>query len=519
MSHPGGPRRSAPHFPSLEPLVINSQPLRLFLLQILAGLLLLAPARAATLADSVREFTLDNGLRLLVVERHDSPTFAAYITLGVGSVHETSAHRGVAHLLEHMLFKGTKTLGTSDFEKERPLLEAIEETGEKLDALRRQPKADAGHLAELEGRLSELQDEHRRYVVKDEFSRIYAENGGVGYNAFTSKDLTTYLISLPSNKLELWAAIEADRMQNAVLREFYTEREVVKEERRRSYESSPDGLIYENLLAAAFTVHPYRNPIIGWESDISNLSLGETREFLHRYYAPANTVIALVGDLQAEAAFAVVKGYFGGIPAGVPIPPVAAVEPPQRGEKRLEIEFDAEPQVSMAFHKPTLPDREDYVFDLIDEVLGQGRTSRLYRSLVVERQLATAVSTYSAPGSRYPNLYVISAVPRHPHTTGEVEAAITAELERLGRDPVTEAELIKARNRLRTDRLRYLKGNGGLARMLTHYQSVAGDWRYLVTYDQEVASIDAEEIMMVARRYFVPSNRTVAVLRRNGGAR
>jgi predicted Zn-dependent peptidase len=473
-------------------------------------------AFAQPLEEKVREHTFANGLKLLVVERHESPTLAAYITIGVGSVHETSQQRGVAHLLEHMLFKGTKTLGTTDYAREKPLLEEIEKIGSVLDALKIRPEADPQKVAELRERLAKLQQEHKQFVVKDEFSRIYGENGGVGYNAFTSKDLTTYLISLPANKLELWAAIEADRMQNAVLREFYTEREVVREERRRSYESSPDGMLYENLIAAAFTVHPYRHPVIGWDSDISNLSLAETRDFLHRYYAPANTVIALVGDIDTATAVQMVERYFGPIPPGTPVPPVTAVEPTQHGEKRLHIQFDAEPQVAVAFHKPTLPTRDDYVFDLIDQILSQGRTSRLYRTLVVEKELATAVGTYGAPGSRYSNLFVISAVPRHPHTSNEVEAAIYAELERLAKEPVSAEELDQARNRLRVDRLRMLQGNNGLARMLTYYQTVAGDWRYLVTYDREVATITAEEVMATARTWFTPANRVVATLGKGG---
>ena len=495
---------------------LSFQRLGLFLL--LTGLLgLPSVVMAETLEAKVQEHTLANGLKLLLVERHDSPTFAAYITLGVGATDETSDNRGVAHLLEHMLFKGTKTLGTTDYQKEKPLLEAIERTAVQIDALKRAgDQADPDTLARLQQELADLQERHKEFVVKDEFSRIYAENGGVGYNAFTSKDLTTYLVSLPANKLELWAAIESDRMKNAVLREFYTEREVVQEERRRAYETNPAGMLYENLLATAFTMHPYRNPIIGWHSDIANLTLAKTRAFHDAYYAPVNTVIALVGDLDAEEAIAMVERYFGNIPPGIPVAGVEAVEPAQRGEKRIHITFEAEPQLQVAFHKPTLPTRDDYVFDLIDLLLGQGRTSRLYRSLVVEQQLATAVSTYAAPGSRYPNLFVVSAVPRHPHTLAEVEAAIYEELDRLAREPVSEQELERARNRLRADRLRYLKGNSGLARMLTFYQTVAGDWRYLVDYDRVMDTITAEEIVDVARRYFRAENRTVASLSKEG---
>jgi len=489
---------------------------RLFALPLLLLWLGGSPLLAAGLEDSVREFTLDNGLQLLVVERPDSPTFSAYITIGVGSVHERSNQRGVAHLLEHMLFKGTTTLGTRDYAKEKPLLDEIEKIGSRLDALRLEREADPREIERLERRLAVLQEEHRQWVVKDEFARIYSENGGVGYNAFTSKDLTTYLINLPANKLELWAAIEADRMKNPVLREFYTERDVIQEERRRSYESSPGGLLYENLVASAFLMHPYRNPIIGWQSDIANLTLAETRDFLHRYYAPVNTVIALVGDLDADEAYRMVRRYFGDIAPGERVPAVAEQDPPQNGERRRTIHFDSEPQLAMAFHKPTLPAREDYVFDVLDEILGEGRTSRLYRALVEEQRVAASVGTYTAPGSRYDNLYVIQAVPRYPHTVAEVEAAIYRELERFASEPVQDEELEKARNQLRTGQLRMLRTNGGLARMLTSLQSITGSWRYLLDYDQQIASVTADEIREVVTSLLVPENRTVMTLERNG---
>ena len=474
-----------------------------------------APAAiAAELAQRVKEHRFANGMTLLFVHRDASPTFTAYITLGVGSVDETSRTRGVAHLLEHMLFKGTRTHGTLDFVREQPLLDEIERIGSQIDSLKVRPGIDPEPLVELRTELARLQQLHKELVVKDEFSAIYAENGGTGFNAFTSKDLTTYLISLPSNKLELWALLESDRMRSPVLREFYTERDVVQEERRRSYDSNPDGLLYENLLATAFKVHPYRNPIIGWHSDIESLTIRETRDFLHAYYAPVNTVIALVGDLDFERSVEMMERYFGDIPPGVPVPPVSDVEPAQLGEKRLTIRFDAEPRVAMAWHKPTLPEKDDYVFDLIDIILSGGRTSRLYKSLVLERRLAVGVSTYGAPGARYPNLFVVSATPRHPHSLSEVEAAITEELERLKTEPVSQQELERAINQLRFDRLERLRSNEGLASMLTYYQSVAGDWRYLVTYDEQVANLSAEDIMAAARKYFTDSNKTLVRLQR-----
>lgn len=491
---------------------------RLFVaLILLLGTALLA--EAADLEARVREETLANGLKLLMVERHDAPTFAAYITVGVGGVDETSETRGVAHLLEHMLFKGTTTIGTRDFAREKPLQQAIERIGAELDRLRDGTAPDPDRIAALERELEQLQARQRDLLVKDEISAIYSANGGVGFNAFTSKDITAYVVSLPANKMELWASLEADRMKHAVLREFYTERQVVMEERRRSYDSDPDGLLYENLLATAFTVHPYRNPTIGWMSDLEHLTLAETQRFLADYYAPVNTVIALVGDFDSAAVLRLVERYFGDIPPGQKVPRVTAVEPAQRGEKRVQVRFDAEPRLAMAFHKPTLPERADYAFDLISEILTGGRTSRLYRTLVLERQLATSVSAYGAPGSRYPNLFVINAVPRSPHTSAEVEAVIGVELQRLAAEPVSEAELAQARNRLRVDLLRQLTENEGLAHMLSYYQTVAGDWRYLTRYDRELAGIGAADLQEAARRYLTVENRTVATLGREGGVR
>lgn len=467
---------------------------------------------ASPLEEKVQEHQFDNGLRLLVVERHASPTFSAYLTIGVGAVDETSETRGVAHLLEHMLFKGTKTLGTTDYTKEKPLLDQIAAVGGKIDRLKNDPDVDPVQLQKLRDELRSLQKKHSKFVVKDEFSRIYAQNGGSGYNAFTTKDSTTYLISLPSNKLELWALIESDRMKNAVLREFYTERDVIREERRRSYESSPGGMLYETLVANAYKVHPYRNPIIGWHSDIENLTLKETEDFHRRYYAPINTVIALVGDINFDQAVAMVGRYFGNIAPGTPVPPLSVVEPQQTGEKRVQIDFDAQPQLSIAFHKPTLPAREDYVFDLIDLILSGGRTSRLYKALVQDQQVAASVSTYGAPGSRYDNLFVISAAPRYPHSLQDVEKAIHVELARLASVPVSAEELAKARNRLKTDQLHGMQSNSGLARSLTYFQTVAKDWRYLARYQEAISDVTAEEIMQVARTYLIKDNSTVVTL-------
>jgi predicted Zn-dependent peptidase len=482
----------------------------------LCGLLLVLLAQnlpAAGLAERVQEVQLANGLTVLLLERHDFPTVSAYMTFRVGSANEGLENRGVAHLLEHMLFKGTQLLGTTDYVAEKPLLDKIEQLGSRIDRLKNDPGASPQLLAELRAELQQAQAEHKQYVVKDEFSRIYAENGGVGYNAFTSKDQTTYIISLPANKLELWAAIESDRLKNAVLREFYVEREVVREERRRSYESSPSGLLYEALIANAFTVHPYRHPIIGWDSDIDNLSLDEARDFFKAYYRPVNMILTLVGDFDSQEALRMIDQYFGAIPPGQEVPRVLAVEPQQRAEKRVKISFDAEPTLMIAYHKPAMPALDDYCADLLTDILAGSKTSRLYRRLVVEQQLAGSIDIFGAPGSRYANLLVVSATPLFPHSTEAVEAAIYAEFERIAAEAVSEEELTRARNRLIIDNLRAMRSNAGLARLLSSYAAV-GNWRYLVDYEEQISRITPADLREFVKRYLVATNRTVVQLQR-----
>ena len=290
---------------------------------------------------------------------------------------------------------------------------------------------------------------------------------------------------------------------------------MVREERRRSYETNPDGMLYETLLATAYKVHPYRDPIIGWSSDIENLSPAKIRDFFHKYYTPVNMVITLVGDFDSEQTLSLVKRYFGRLQPGVPVPPVLEREPAQRGERRVAIDFDAEQQMMIAFHKPTLPHRDDYVFDILMQVLSSGRSSRLYQALVVDKQLVTNVDVFGVPGSRYDNLMVIGMMPRYTCDCTDVEDALYQELDRLKTEPLSAAELAKARKQILTSILRRLKGNSGLARTLSSYE-VLGDWRYLVDYEKQLNSVTAEEVMDVARRYLTADNRTVAIVSRGG---
>lgn len=477
------------------------------------ALSLAVPLHAAGLEDKVVEHRFKNGLTLLMVERHTSPTVSAWIRFKVGSVDERSDERGIAHLLEHMLFKGTKTLGTRDYAAEAPLLEKIEATAQKLLAEQSKGnKANEAAVKQLEQELADLEKQAQKYVVKDEFFDLYARNGGSGYNAFTSRDGTTYLISLPANKLELWAAIESDRMRNPVLREFYTERSVVMEERRRSYDAEPASKLWETFIAASYNAHPYGQPIIGWMSDIKQLSRTKAEGFLHRFYAPNNAVIAVVGAINPKEVIALVERYFGDLKPGTPVPAVTVREEEPRGERRVEVLGNAEPELLIGFRKTALAEPDDEVFDVITSILGQGRTSRLYRTLVLEKQLATGVSVFTAPGKRYANMLVLYASPRAPHTAQEVEAALLDELEKLKKEPVSKRELQRILNRLEYEEVRQMSTNGGLARNLTEFEAVTGSWRYLASYRSKIAKVTAADIQRVATKYFTRENRMVGTL-------
>jgi predicted Zn-dependent peptidase len=480
-----------------------------------AIVLLPSTATAGSLLEGrVIDRTLANGMRVLLVERPAVPTVSYNVTFRVGSVNEQAGESGLAHLFEHMAFKGTTTIGTKGYEREQPLLDEIDRLALDIQAEEDKGRAaDATRLAELRTRFEALQDEARALVAPNELGIIYDRNGAAGLNASTGVDVTRYTVSLPANRLPLWVAVESDRMTHPVFREFYTERAVVQEERRMRVDNNPGGKLYEAFAAAAFAAHRYGVPTIGWASDVDHLTVPRAREFFDRHYGPANAVIAIVGDLDAEKTFQQVAAAFSAIPARPAPPPVVTREPAQAGERRIEVEYDAQPQILIGYHKPDINDPDDPVFDVIESLLSSGRTSRLYTSLVKTRQIAVAASASSGePGARYPNLFTLEAVPRAPHTLDEVEAALLAEVDRLQREDVPARELEKVLNRLDAALIRSLQSNSGLASQLAYFEAVAGDWRYLLRIRDRMAAVKAEDVRRVAAAWLVKRNRTVARL-------
>lgn len=468
----------------------------------------------AEFESRVTQFTLDNGLRFIVLERHEAPVVTCYTHANVGAVDEVTGMTGLAHLFEHMAFKGTRTVGTKDYEAEARALAKIDEAFEAIKAEKAKPGGgDETRLAQLRRQFQEAQQEAQQYLVHDEFDEILKQAGGVGLNAGTSSDYTVYFVSLPSNKLELWMLLESDRFLNPVLREFYKEKDVVMEERRLRTETQPVGKLLEEFLAVAYKAHPYGAPVIGHMSDIEALTRKEAEAFFRTHYGASNLTIAVVGDVDPARVRALAREYFGRIPYRPAPEPVETVEPPQPGERRVVVEDPAQPFVLIGYHKPSINHEDNAVFDAITDIMGNGRTSRLYRSLVRDQKIAVATSGFQGmPGQKYPGLFLFYAMPARGHTNQECEYAIYAEIERLRNEPVTEQELKKAKTRARAALIRQLDSNAGLAEQLTFYEVLTGDWRNLFKQLEQIDRVSAEDIQRVARTYFRTKNRTVGII-------
>jgi predicted Zn-dependent peptidase len=487
---------------------------------LLAFSLLLVLPRAAAAQDlasfekRVTRKVLPNGMTILVCERPAAPVFSFFTHVDVGSDREVPGITGLAHMFEHMAFKGTDTIGTSDYAAEKVALEKVEAAYAAYETERRlRVGRDEKKLAELEKAWKDAAAEADRYVVRNEFGEIVDREGGVGLNAFTSSDETGYFYSFPVNRLELWAFLESERFLKPVMREFYKERDVVKEERRMRTESNPVGRMIEQFIAAAFTAHPYGQAGIGWPSDLQSFSASDARDFFERYYVPANMTVAIVGDVKASEALAVAEKYLGRLPARPKSEPLRTVEPPQRAERQVVLRDPAQPLYAEGYHRPDVRDKDDAVFVAISDLLSNGRTSRLYRSLVRDKKIAAASAGFNGfPGEKYPNLFVLYAFTTPGHTPDEVRDAIRAEVERLKNEDVTDDELKMVKTRAKADLIRRLDQNQGLAIQLATAQARFGDWRELFQQVDRIDKVTKADIRRVAAATFVPENRTVAII-------
>jgi len=488
--------------------------MRRLLSSLLAFLFFIAtPLLSQDLASLEKRITvkkLPNGLTLLVMERPEAPVFSGYTFVDAGSVQDPKGDTGLAHMFEHMAFKGTTTIGTTNWPAEKVALEKVEQAyAAYIHEAEQRVGRDDKKVAELQKAWQAAIKQADKYVVRNAYPQIIEENGGVGMNAQTSDDQTIYFYSFPSNRLELWAYLESERFIEPVMREFYKERDVVFEERRMSTESSPTGRLFEQFIASAFIAHPYHRPTIGWASDLRRFSATDALHFFRTYYVPANMVVAAVGDIKASQALPVMEKYFGRLPkAPLPVED-PTTEPPQQSERRVVLTETAQPLYIEGYHRPDYRDPDDVVYDAISDILSNGRTSRLYRSLVRDKQIAADSAGFSGwPGSKYPHLFAFYAIPTPRHTNDEVRDALRAEIEKLKTSDVTDEELAMFKTRAKAD----LGNNGGLAAQLATFQARFGDWRELFRQLDRYDKVSKADIRRVANKTFVPTNRTVGII-------
>jgi predicted Zn-dependent peptidase len=485
----------------------------------LAAALVLAalPAVAQDLASFEKRVTvktLPNGLTLLVLERPEAPVFSFFTHVNSGSDREVPGITGLAHMFEHMAFKGTDRIGTTDYAAEKVALEKVEAAYTAYDRERRRPVgSDEKKLAGLEKAWKDAIAEADRFVKANEFGEIIDREGGAGLNAFTSSDETGYFYSLPANRLELWAYLESERFLKPVMREFYKERDVVMEERRMRIESNPIGRLVEQFIATAFTAHPYGQAGIGWPSDLRSFSATDAMRFFDTYYVPSNMVVAVVGDVKTAEVVALAEKYFGRLPARPQPEPLRTVEPPQIAERQVVLRDPAQPVYVEGYHKPSALHPDDAVYDVISDLLTAGRTSRLYRSLVRDKKIAAGAGGFGGfPGQKYPNAFIAFAFTTPGHTPQEARDAIRAELERLKNEDVPAEELRMVKTRAKANLIRQLDSNSGLAGQLATAQARYGDWRDLFRQVDRIDAVTAADIRRVASATFVETNRTVGMI-------
>ena len=486
----------------------------------------LVASMGSALAQRVepRVHTLENGMKFLLVPRKGDPNISCGWVAKVGSVNERPGVTGVAHLFEHMMFKGTHVIGTSDIEQDLKIIERLDAVKSEIrqqeeDLIEKHrrgliddpkdPAARSEHHKELLADFEELLGRQKELLIKDDFSRVYRTAGGSGMNAGTSWDYTIYFVNVPSNKIELWFWMESDRLLNPVFREFYSERDVVHEERRMRVDSTPTGKLEEQFDAMFWQSSPYSWPIIGWPSDLEGITREEALDFFSVYYAPNNLTAALVGDFEPDEAMALAERYFGRLERGSRRPePVRTREVEQLGEKRMTGYADTVPSVSIRYHTVADAHLDEPALLMLSGVLN-GRTGRLYESLVLEQKVATTAGA-GVSGMKFDGYFSLGGSAAEGHTPEDVEKALDKEVAALQQTLVGVREIRKVKNQQLAGDFRRLRSKTSLLMQLLVYDAM-GSWENINKFSDRIQAVTREDIQRVAKKYFRPENRTVAV--------
>ncbi|MBD2179617.1 insulinase family protein [Planktothrix sp. FACHB-1355] len=459
----------------------------------------------------VTEFRLDNGMKFIVLERHQAPVVSFLTYADVGGANEPDGKTGVAHFLEHLAFKGTTRIGTKNYAAEKPLLDDLDKLSQQIQAAKATGKE--AEVAQLQDQFKKVEAQAAELVKQNEFGRIVEQAGGEGLNATTSTDATRYFYSFPSNKLELWMSLESERFLDPVMREFYKEKDVILEERRLRVDNSPIGKMLEAFIDTAYKVHPYRRPVIGYDGDIRNLTREDVQEFFDTHYVPSKLTIAIVGDVNPAQVKKLAETYFGRYKAKPTTPETLAAEPKQTETREITLQLPSQPWYLEGYHRPAMNHPDNAIYDIIGSILSDGRTSRLYKSLVEKQQIALTAQGFSGfPGDKYPTMMLFYALTAPGHTVDEVAKGLRSQIDRLKTEPVSAEELDRVKTQARAGLLGTLNSNDGMASALVEYEVKTGSWKNLFKQLDAIAAVTPADIQRVAQATFQPQNRTIGRL-------
>lgn len=494
----------------------------------LAVTFLAALAAAGEITLNVQEHVLANGMKILMIPKPGVPRVVCHIYFNVGSINEKPGITGMAHVHEHLMFKGTKVMGVTDYGKDAAIDRQIDEIMGKVYREKYwKTNGDPALIADLQKAADKLIAEQKPYIIKDDLWTQYMKNGGTGLNASTGQETTGYYVTLPANKIELQMLLESDRLMNAVWREFYSEKDVIMEERRLS-ENSPGYFFSEQVNAAFYAASPYHWDVIGWMDDLKKMTKADLAEFHDTYYVPNNAVAIYVGDFDPKTLIPLAEKYFGRIPRGPDLEPIRTAEPPQYSEKRMVGEGPAPTSLQMMFHTVPAGHPDAAPLQVLGGILGAGggggprgggggATGRLNKLLVQDKQLAVSASA-SSRSQIYVGAFQFSAQPRVDKSVQpeDLEKEIWAEIERVKKDGVTADEIQKIKNRSEAAFIRSLQSSSGLASSVGRAELVRG-WRSILTDLEALKKVSNEDVKRVAAKYFVKDNSLTAVYRRKSG--
>lgn len=480
----------------------------------LAVILILASSLPAQTFEAikiqVKVHILKNGMKFILLERHEAPVVSFHVYADVGSANETYGITGISHLLEHMAFKGTKVVGVKDYETEIKALEELDALYDQIKREEAQVKPDAQKLEEMKKKFEALRLKAKEFVVTNELIDMMRRQGDQGINAYTSNDATQYIDSLPSNKLEYWMAVTSDRFLNPVFREFYKERDVVMEERRLGLETRPMGRLIEDFFATAFKAHPYHHTIVGHMSDLRNITRQDVKDYFKKYYGPSNLTVGIVGDVAADEVFKLAETYFERIPSGPKPEPVRTEEPEQWGERHVTVTARSQPILVVGYHRPNARHQDSAALEALANIIGQGRSSRLYQVMVKEKKVAVQTGSFNGfPGDKFPNLIAFYAVSSWGHKSDECLEVIDEEIDKIKKESVTPEELTKFKRNAIKNLLDRMKSNSRMAALFTYAEVVLGGLDAAFDQIKEIEAITAEDVQRVANTYLVKKQRTV----------